>query len=116
MLTFDVPTVIRLQREGHGPWLVARLLVDAVDIKMVRPTTPIFDAILATYPNLPDGPGPATLQNPRLALHATGALIMGSTVWDKPMRQLVGLPLDDNFDLAAPLIDVALRLLGLPRN
>lgn len=111
---FDIPMFVRMNRRRGAPWLLARALADGADVRRARQQTPIVDAILHQFPNLPEGAGPATLANPRLAFHAAACMVFGAAIWDEPVRALVGLPPGDDVDLDAPVSAVALHLLRIP--
>lgn len=110
----SVPTIVRLQRRALSSRTLARLLVERVNVEEVRPSNPVLEAVLRRYPEVPAGEGPGSLRDPRLALHATGCMVAGASIWEAVARRLVGLPTADDVDVDVPLTTFAERILAVP--
>ena len=76
----------------------------------------LIQAVLDTFPDVPDEEGPGNLTDPRLAVYAVASLISGSAIWDRPLRQLVGLPTAEEAELDPAVTIMAQRLLEVPRT
>ena len=76
----------------------------------------LVDAVLDTFPDVPDGDGPGDLTDPRLAVYAVSSLISGYALWDVPVRRLVGLPTGADVDLDPAVTLMVERLLAVPRR
>jgi AcrR family transcriptional regulator len=112
----DVGALVRMQRRSLNPWIIARLMADGVDVTESRRSYPLVDAVLDTFPDVPDGDGPGDLTDPRLAVYAVSSLISGYALWDVPVRRLVGLPTGADVDLDPAVTLMVERLLAVPRR
>ena len=110
---FDLATVVRqIRRESLAPLLIARTLVDDFDMAAVRERFPIVRRLVDAYPSVPEDAGSGGLDDPRLAVAATVALVLGSAIWDAPLRAVAGI--DGHVDLDAAVTDIARTLLDAP--
>lgn len=110
---FDLDTVVRqVRRESMAPLLIARILVDDFEITAVREQFPIVRRLVDAYPTVPTGAGSGGLDDPRLAVAAVVALVLGSAIWDTPLRAVTGI--DRRVDLDQAVSDIARALLDAP--
>ncbi len=110
---FDLDTVIRqVRRESLAPLLIARTLVDDLDMAAVRERFPVVRRLVDAYPSVSRAAGSGGLDDPRLAVAAAVSLALGSAIWDAPLRTVTGL--DDRDDLDPAVADVARVLLDAP--
>jgi len=110
----SIPALVRLQRQALSSRTLARLLVEGLDVAAIRPSNPVLEAVLRRYPDVPSGVGPGSLRDPRLALHATGCIVAGASIWETVARRLVGLPTGDDVDVDVPLTAFAEQILAVP--
>lgn len=112
---FDIDTVIHLIHHGApAPKLIARILVDEVDIAQVRRQFPILRRLLSAYGHLPAGgraPGPA---DPRFAVASVTCMAMGSVIYGRDLLATLGLPDDGSAEVA--IADLCRVLLAAPRS
>jgi AcrR family transcriptional regulator len=101
-----------LHHASHGSRLVARTLVDDIEITTVRRRFPVLRRLLERYGEVPRGAGSADLSDPRLAVAATGAMALGSAVWGDHLRPALGLGARDGVESA--IADVARVLVAAP--
>jgi AcrR family transcriptional regulator len=110
---FDIDDVVRVtHHESTAPKLIARTLLDDIDIRTVRRRYPVMHSLLAAVEQLPADSRPSELADPRLASAATGALVGGSAIWGPSLRHVVGLEDDDGVESA--VADLSRHLLGFP--
>lgn len=110
---FDLDAVVRiLHAQPHTARLIARTLVDGIDIDLVRRQFPVVQRLLDRYEETPTGAGPGTLDDPRIAVAATAALVLGSVIWGPHLRPALGL--DDPTAVEVILTTLARVLLDLP--
>lgn len=101
-----------LHHASPAPRLIARTLVDDVDITVVRRSFPVVHRLLDRYDRVPSGAGPGDLSDPRLAVGAAAALALGSAIWGALLRPAFGLGTLDGVDAA--VADLARLLVELP--
>lgn len=101
-----------LHHASPAPRLIARTLVDGIEITSVRRRFPVLRRLLDDYGDLPTGAGPGDLSDPRVAIVATGALAMGSVVWGPHLRPALGLRERDGIEAA--IADLARALAAAP--
>lgn len=107
---FDLAGVVTATRHRTpAAVLIARTLVDGIDIAAVRTDFPVVHRLLATFDPLTTGSG---LSDPRLAVAVATSLVAGSAVWDATLRTTVGIAGDVNVD--APLTQAAAAILAVP--
>lgn len=110
---FDLDIVVRqIRRESLAPLLIARTLVDDFEMTAVRERFPIVRRLVDAHPSVPTGAGSGGLDDPRLAVAAAVALVLGSTIWDAPLRAVTDL--DEGVDLDPIVSDIARTLLAAP--
>lgn len=110
---FDIDTVVHLLHHGSpAPRLIARTLVDDVEITAVRRRYPLMRRLLDDFRPVPTGSSPGDLTDPRVAVAAVGALAAGSAVWGEHLRAAVGL--DDWRGTESAVADLCRVLLALP--
>jgi AcrR family transcriptional regulator len=110
---FDIDTVIHQIHHGQrAPWLIARILVDDVDIADVRKQFPILRRLLAAYGRVPTGQRRADLTDPRIAVAAVTCMAMGSVIYGHDLRRALDLPDDESIEVA--IADLCRVLLAEP--
>lgn len=110
---FDIDTVIHQVHHGsRAPWLIARILVDDVDIAEVRKQFPILRRLLGAYDGVPTGGRGADLTDPRIAVSAVTCMAMGSVIYGRDLRKALGLPDDESVEAA--IADLCRVLLAEP--
>ena len=112
---FDLDSVVtQLRHTSLAPRLIARTLVDGIDITLVREQFPVQHQLLAAYPAIPKGAGTGDLNDPRLAVAAGSALVLGSSIWDRPLRNWAGI--DEAVDLDPAITTLTRAIFDLPMN
>jgi AcrR family transcriptional regulator len=101
-----------LHNGATAPRLIARTLVDDVDISTVRRRFPILRRLVDSYDRVPSGAGPADLSDPRVAVVATAGMALGSSIWGDHLRGALGLGVRDGIDTA--IADLARILVMAP--
>ncbi len=110
---FDFDAMSWLLHNGAtAPRLIARTLVDDVDISTVRRRFPILRRLIDAYDQIPSGAGPADLSDPRVAVVATAGMALGSAIWGDDLRGSLGLGVRDGIDTA--IADLARVLVVAP--
>lgn len=110
---FDIDTVVHVLHHGSpAPRLIARTLVDDIDISSVRRQYPVMRGLLDAYRPVPTGSSPGDLTDPRVAVAATGALAAGSVIWGEHLR--VALGMGDRRATESAVADLCRALLALP--
>lgn len=89
---FDFDTVSWLvHHRSPAARLIARTLVDDVDIRTVRRRFPILRRLIDEFDHVPTGAGPGDLSDPRIAVAAAASLVLGSAVWGEHVGPALGL-------------------------
>jgi AcrR family transcriptional regulator len=101
-----------LHHASPGPRLIARTLVDDVDIATVRRQFPVLRRLLDAYDEVPSGAGPGDLSDPRIAITAAAGMALGSAVWGDHLRPALGLRERDGIESA--IADLARLLVAAP--
>jgi AcrR family transcriptional regulator len=110
---FDIDDVVHVTHHAStAPKLIARTLLDNMDIRTVRRRYPVMHSLLAALQQLPADSRPSELADPRLAAAAAGALVGGSAIWGPSLRQVIGL--DDDVGVETAVADLSRHLLGFP--
>ena len=112
--SLDVVAATQEYARSHAPRLITRLLANDVPIESVRPQFPVFDSLLARYPEIPTGEPRDGLSDPRLAVLATGAFYQGSMVWESVLRASLGI--GSSVDLRPAIETVIQDLLSIPEH
>jgi AcrR family transcriptional regulator len=114
---FDLDAVVHLLHHGSpAPRLIARTLVDGIDITAVRRTFPVVRSLLDTFPDIPTGAGPGDLTDPRAAVGMAAALVLGSVLWGDHVRAALGLDAEGRDAVVADLARTVLALPGARRS
>jgi TetR/AcrR family transcriptional regulator, repressor for neighboring sulfatase len=110
---FDVDSVVsQVRHTSLAPRLIARVLVEGIDITLVRERFPVQRQLLAAYRAVPRGAGTGDLTDPRLAVAAGSALVLGSAIWDRPLRIWAGI--DHDVDLDPAITTLTRAIFDLP--
>ena len=99
----------------HGlpaPRLIARTLVDDIDIRTVRRQFPVLRRLLDSYAPVPTGSRPGDLSDPRVAVAAAAGMALGSVVWGEHLRHTFRLTTGDGVEAA--VADLARVIVGWP--
>lgn len=98
---FDIDAVIHQIHHGsRAPWLIARVLVDDIDIDQVRKQFPILRRLLGAYGDVPKRGRGADLTDPRIAVAAVTCMAMGSVIYGRELRSSLDLPDDGSVEVA----------------
>jgi AcrR family transcriptional regulator len=98
---FDIDTVIHQVHHGsRAPWLIARILVDDVDIAEVRKQFPILRRLLGAYEGVPTGGRAPDIADPRIAVASVTCMAMGSAIYGHDLLAALGLPDDGSIEVA----------------
>ena len=110
---FDIDVVIHQVHHGsRAPWLIARILVDDVDIDQVRKQFPILRRLLGAYGDVPKGGRGGDLTDPRIVVASVTCMAMGSAVYGRELRSSLDLPDDGSVEVA--IADLCRVLLAEP--
>ncbi len=110
---FDFDAVSWLLHHGAAaPRLIARTLVDDIDISSVRRRFPILRRLIAGYDEVPSGAGSADLSDPRVAVVVIAGMALGSAIWGDHIHGALGLGARDSIDAA--IADLARLLVMAP--
>lgn len=110
---FDIDTVVHQLHHGSpAPRLIARILVDDVDIAEVRKQFPILRRLLGAYERVPTGGRGGDLSDPRIAVASVTCMAMGSVIYGNDLLAALALPADGSVEVA--LADLGRVLLAEP--
>jgi TetR/AcrR family transcriptional regulator, repressor for neighboring sulfatase len=110
---FDFDAVSqRLHNSSLAPRLIARTLVDGIDIRLVRRRFPVLHRLLGDLGPVRTGPGPVGLSDPRFAVVATAGMALGSAVWGPHLRS--GFGLSDLVGIESAIADLSRLLIAVP--
>ncbi len=110
---FDFDAMSQLMHHGSpAPRLVARTLVDGVDMATVRRQFPVLRRLLAGYEQVPTGSGSGDLTDPRFAVATAAGMALGSVIWGEHLRREIGLTATDGIEAA--LADLARIMVAWP--
>lgn len=110
---FDFDAMSQLLHHGSpAPRLIARTLVDDIDIRTVRRQFPVLRRLLDSYGPVPAGTRPGDLSDPRVAVAAAAGLALGSAVWGDHLRHTFRLTTGDGIEAA--VADLARVVVGWP--
>ena len=110
---FDFDAMSWLLHHGATtPRLIARILVDDIEISSVRTQFPTLRRLIDAYDVVPSGAGPADLSDPRVAVVATAGMALGSAIWGAHLRAQLGLGERDGIEAA--IADLARLLIAAP--
>jgi AcrR family transcriptional regulator len=102
----------RMHHGSPAPRLIARTLVDGVDIVTVRRQFPILRSLLDRFEPVPTGNKPLDPSDPRVAVASAAGMVLGSVVWGEHLRPALGLTEHDGHEAA--LADLAQALIAIP--
>jgi AcrR family transcriptional regulator len=98
---FDIDTVVHQIHHGSRvSQLIARILVDDVDIAEVRKQFPILRRLLGAYERVPTGGRGADLTDPRIAVASVTCMAMGSALYGHDLLAALDLPDDGAVEVA----------------
>ena len=87
----DVDLLVALVRQHpRGGRIMARALVDGVDVDQMRSRFPIIEGGLGLFDRMPGG-GLLGPSDPRVAVAASVALALGSVIWEPTLRTATGI-------------------------
>lgn len=110
---FDIDTVIHQVHHGsRAPWLIARILVDDVDIDRVRQQFSILRRLLDAYNGVPTGGRAPDIADPRIAVASVTCMAMGSAIYGHDLLAALDLPDDGSVEVA--IADLCRLLLAEP--
>ena len=95
-----------------APRMIARTLVDGIEITTVRERFPVLRRVLDGYDHVPTGSGPADLTDPRVAVAAAAGMALGSVIWGGHLRTELGL--SDRDGVESAVADLARHLVAAP--
>lgn len=101
-----------LHNASPAPRLIARTLVDGIDISTVRRSFPILRRLVDDFEHVPSGAGPGDLSDPRVAVLSATAMAHGSVIWGEHLLRALGLRAGDGRDAA--IADLARLLMAQP--
>lgn len=101
-----------LHHASPAPRLLARTLVDGIDISTVRRQFPILRRLLDDGGAVPSGAGPGDLSDPRVVVTAVAAMALGSVIWGEQLGAALGLGADDGIE--ASIADLARAMMSRP--
>lgn len=102
-----------LHHASPAPRLLARTLVDGIDISTVRRDFPILQRLVDGFEHVPSGAGPGDLSDPRVAAFSAAGMALGSAIWGEHLLGPFGLRAKDGRDAA--VADLARLLMAEPR-
>jgi AcrR family transcriptional regulator len=109
---FDIDEVVEVLHHDPAPArLIARVVVDDIDIRSVRLRFPVIRALLEVARNSPATSRPAEAADPRIATAAAAAMVGGSAVWGSALQQAWR----PRVEPAAPIAELTGHLLGVSR-
>jgi len=110
---FNFDAMSQLMHHGSpAPRLIARTLVDDVDIWTVRREFPVLRQLLDGYGHVPTGSCPGDLSDPRIAVATAAGMALGSVVWGVSLQRVFGLTSGDGIEAA--VADLARVMVGWP--
>jgi len=110
---FDFDTTAQLLHHGSpAPRLIARTLVDDIDISTVRAQFPVVRRLLDGHDPVPTGSRPGGRRDQRVAVATAGGMALGSALWGDHLREVFGL--SDRDGIEAAISDLARVMVGWP--
>jgi TetR/AcrR family transcriptional regulator, repressor for neighboring sulfatase len=103
-----------LHNDSLAPRLIARTLVDGIDIGTVRHRFPVLRRLLDDLGPTPAGTSPAGLSDPRIAVAAAAGTALGSAIWGPHLRAAFGL--SDGVGIESAIADLARLLATAPAS
>ncbi len=109
----DIDQVVAVMHRNPIPArLIARTLVDNIDMGSVRVRYPVMEGVLDQARRAPVESRPACVADPSIAAAATGSMVAGSVIWGASLRAASGF----EGDVQPALTDLSHHLLGVPRG
>jgi TetR/AcrR family transcriptional regulator, repressor for neighboring sulfatase len=110
---FDFDAMSHLVHDDSlAPRLIARTIVDGIDIRTVRRRFPVLHRLLDDLDPPPTRTGSAGLSDPRITVSAVGGIALGSAIWGSHLRSCFGLSDSDGVESA--VADLARLLAAAP--
>jgi AcrR family transcriptional regulator len=110
---FDYDAMSQLMHHrALSPRLIARSLVDDVDLATVRQQFPVIRRMVDGYDQVPTGARPGDLSDPRIAVAAAAGMALGSVIWGRHLVESLGFP--DDGRVEAAISDLARLIVGWP--
>jgi AcrR family transcriptional regulator len=88
----DLPAAIRAVAQARSYRMLARVEANGMPLAQVRTRYPVFDRLLADYPQVPKGSRTTGLNDPRIAVMLGSAMSFGSALWGGVLRQILQIP------------------------
>ena len=108
---FDFDAMSHLvHHQSPAPRLIARTLVDGIEISTVRSRFPVLRSLLDGPDVVPEGPEHADHTDRRITVATSAGMALGSAIWGGYLRMMMGLANDDGIESA--VADVARHLLS----
>jgi TetR/AcrR family transcriptional regulator, repressor for neighboring sulfatase len=108
---FDFDAMSHLvHHRSPAPRLIARTLVDGIEISTVRSRFPVLRSLLGGPDVVPEGPEHADHTDRRITVAASAGMALGSAIWGGHLRRMMGLADDDGIESA--VADIARHLLS----
>lgn len=109
---FDIDQVVRVIHDDPIPTrLIARMVVDDIDITSVRNRFPVMRSLLEVARSQPASARPAAAADPRVATAAAAAMAAGSAIWGSALQGAWGT----HDGITVPIADLTRYLLGVTR-
>jgi AcrR family transcriptional regulator len=109
----DIDQVVQVMHDDPIPArLIARTLVDDIEIGSVRARYPVMEGVLALARRVPAESRPACVADPRIAAAAAAAMVAGSVIWGPSLRAAWGF----HDEVCSAIADLTHHLLGATRR
>jgi TetR/AcrR family transcriptional regulator, repressor for neighboring sulfatase len=110
---FDIDQVVQVMHEDPIPArLIARTVVDDIDIASVRDRYPVMDGVLALARRVPAESRPQSAADPRIAAVAAASMVAGSVIWGPALQDAWGF----HDEVQSAMADLTRHLLGRARG
>lgn len=110
---FDFDVMSHLMHHGSpAPRLIARTLVDGLDISTLRHEFPVLRRLLDGFDDVPVGARLEGPSDPRTAVACAAGMTLGSVLWGEHLRDVFGLVDDEGIESA--VADLARLLVARP--
>ena len=109
---FDIDQVVEVMHDDPIPArLIARTVVDGIDIGSVRARYPVMDGLLALARRVPAESRPSGATDPRIAAVAAASMVAGSVIWGPSLQDAWGF----HDEVRSAMADLTRHLLGVTR-
>lgn len=109
----DIDQVVAVMHRDPIPArLIARTLVDDIDMGSVRVRYPVMEGVLDQARRAPVESRPACVADSVIAAAATASMVAGSVIWGESLRAASGV----EGDVRPALTELSHHLLGVPRG